>query len=117
MRSFTQPRVQLLPFISVTSIPNLVVVRRAVEDGRRLLHQVDGRLLRGCRGRRSRGRREVVVGGRGERRQRGCGGGIAPRHRGEAVALSAAETGVPVATHDVGVIVLKMFVKSGFSSM
>ena len=85
------------------------MVRRAVQDGRRLLHQVRGRLLRGCRGRR--GRREVVVGGRGERRQRGRGGGVAHRHRrGEAVALAAAaaEAGVPVAAHHVGVIVLKV---------
>ena len=51
-----------------------------------------------------------MVGGRGERRQRGRGGGVAPRHRrGETAALAAAaEPGVPVAAHDVGVVVLKV---------
>ena len=89
-------------------------MRRAVQDGRRLLHQVGGRLLRrrrrrhrrrGRRCRRRRGRGEVVVGGRGERRQRGRRGGVG---QPVADAALAPDARVPVAADNVGVVVLKV---------
>ena len=86
-------------------------MRRAVQDGRRLLHEVGGCLLR-RRHRRRRGRGEVVVGGRGQRRKRGRGGGgVGPRdHRSEAVADAALapDARVPVAADNVGVVVLEV---------
>ena len=87
----------------------LVVMRRAVQDGRRggmLLHQVRGRLFRRHRrSRRSRG--EVVVGCRGQRSQRGRRGGVGPRDHREAVALAPDDARVPVPSDNVRVVVLK----------